>query len=539
VISTVSGAPELLYAQLARDEFVLRTMADAHADDEDQRDRLRDQLFTHLYADYEILRQLEFRQLHFHLRDNRSLIRFHRPDRYGDDLTTVRATVRITNATQTRTYGFEEGRIFNGFRYVYPLFHRGRHVGSVEASMNYQAIISRMRSSHPVVFDFLLDRDVVDRKVFANEMSNYTASCMSDRFVREREFPLPATTASLGVQFSCILEAGGSSTELVHSLDSYTATTVPFFVEGIPISVSVLPIQNAEGTNVALILGYSRMDEIVSVRQLFFAIGLTLTALTSAVFALFLRIARQRARMVQVSEDLRRTIQSKDRFFSIVSHDLRGPIGSMASLAGMLKTELNELDSVPASTHEMADVLADGAENSSQLLNDLLGWSRSQRGDIAFSPHHLKLHGIVEDQLSTLRRAAAEKQVFLENEVGSMDVRADEYMLKTIIRNLVSNGIKFTPVGGTVSVTSVVHTDGVEVLVTDTGVGMSEEQQNNLFVLDSKTSTLGTSGERGTGLGLTVCREFVDAHGGTLTISSTVNEGSTFRVFLPARSAED
>lgn len=532
VTSTAAATPELFHARIARDERVTGIMQRANAAAGAKLDRLHRELLAYLQNEYETLRDLDFRQLHFHLTDNRSFARFHRPERYGDDLTRVRATVRATNETQSRTYGFEEGRIYNGFRYVYPLFHEGEHVGSVEASMNYRAIVSRMRSSRPAVDDFILDREVVEQKVFADERDNYVTACFSHRFVRETSLPRP-DTSPLGVSFDCVFEAGSRSTRLVDSLESYRPDAVALSVAGAPIAVSLLPIGNYEGENVAFIIRYSRIDELTGLKTFFISLGIVLALLAGAVLVLYLRITSEHERVVEVGAELRRTNRSKDRFFSIVSHDLRGPMGSLSGLADILRDDLRELEDVPAETSETAEAIADGANNVLNLLSDLLDWSRSQRGDITFRPDLHRWHEIVADQLEPLARTASDKQITLEDHVDTAEVYGDEYMLKAVIRNLVSNAIKFTPEGGSVSVSSEVGPEGITIAVTDTGVGMSEQQQIDAFDVSVKASTIGTGGEHGTGLGLTVCREFVRRHGGTISVESQPGAGTTFSVFLP------
>ncbi|MFP4511153.1 MAG: ATP-binding protein [Spirochaetaceae bacterium] len=533
VISTLAAAPELFYALIASDSDVTSILQEANRADDDELDRLNRELFLLLSSKYKTLQERDFRQLHFHLRDNRSFLRFHRPDRFGDDLTDIRPTVRLTNERLEPTYAFEEGRIYNGFRYVYPVFHEGEHAGSVEVSMNYRALISRMQVSRPGVFDFLMVRDVVESMVFEGELGNYEPSCFSGAFLRETAFEQPDTQGVIGVDFSCISEDTGQLEQLLESLDDFRATTVAFMVNGVPAAVSALPVRNIADDPVALILGYTRFDEIIVLRRLFGAIGLALVLLTSTAFFLFTRVVRAHDRLVHLSRDMQRTMQEKDRFFSIVSHDLRGPVGSLAGLASLLRDRLKELPGLPANAHEIADVLAEGAANSSRLLDDLLDWSRSQRGDLAFRPTLVSLDDIIEDQCSLLRQAAHEKDISFSQDNRGLRVYADEYMIGTILRNLLANAIKFTPDGGNVSVETQETTAGVTVAVTDTGVGMTEQQQRDIFELSVKSSTRGTRAESGTGLGLAVCREFVAAHKGRLEVDSGLGVGTRFTIFFP------
>lgn len=535
VISTLAAAPELFYTLIAHDSGVTGILQRANNADDEQLGRLNRELFSYLSSEYATLQERDFRQLHFHLRDNRSFLRFHRPDRFGDDLTGIRPTVRLTNERLEPTYAFEEGRIYNGFRYVFPVFHVAEHVGSVEVSMNYRAIISRMQVSRPGVFDFLMVREVVENLVFEGELDNYEPSCFSEALLRETAFEPPDSSGTLGFNFACISENAGQLDQLLQSLNDFRATTVPFTANGVQAAVSALPVRNITGDPVAFILGYTRFDEITALRRLFGAIGLALILLTSTAFFLFTRVLRAHDRVVNLSRNIQQTMQEKDRFFSIVSHDLRGPIGSLAGLSSLLRDKLRELEAVPVSAHEIADVLAEGAANSSQLLADLLDWSRSQRGDIAYQPTLLTLSEIVDQQFSLLRQAARDKGISLAHEVRGLQVYADEYMIGTIIRNLLANAIKFTPDGGSVSVDAERTGAGATVSVTDTGVGMSEQQQHDIFDLSVRTSTYGTRAESGTGLGLAVCREFVTTHKGRFEVESSPGAGTRFTVYFPDR----
>ena len=153
----------------------------AHAYDATQKDDVRKTLYHTLISDYEFFKTKDLRQLHFHLKNNESFLRFHRPGKYGDDLTNVRATVAWVNANHQRIHGFEEGRIFNGFRYVFPLIHhtdagQRRYLGSVELSFSAHAIAQKLASLHKVQMAFIISKDVVEKKVFKDEKNNYKQS---------------------------------------------------------------------------------------------------------------------------------------------------------------------------------------------------------------------------------------------------------------------------------------------------------------------------------------------------------------------------
>jgi signal transduction histidine kinase len=167
-------------------------------------------------------------------------------------------------------------------------------------------------------------------------------------------------------------------------------------------------------------------------------------------------------------------------------------------------------------------------------VDNLLEWSRSQQSTASFRPEELDLFTIVDGTCRVLEAMANQKEIRMDNLVESgTTVYADERMLETILRNLISNAIKFTPEGGSITIRSQLLDDGVEVSVTDTGVGIEESALSKLFAIDSAYRTSGTDGERGSGLGLDICREFVHRHDGHLRVESTVGLGSTFRFTLP------
>ena len=142
---------------------------------------------------YRDIKKYEYRQLHFHLPDTESFLRMHRPPKYGDKLASVRETVRVTNEKKTISAGFEEGRIFNGYRYVYPLYYKGMHAGSVEISISLGAVINSLEELFEKKYIFLLKKELVDEKVFSSEKSNYKPFCVNSNYlldiaVNRREF---------------------------------------------------------------------------------------------------------------------------------------------------------------------------------------------------------------------------------------------------------------------------------------------------------------------------------------------------------------
>ena len=228
---------------------------------------------------------------------------------------------------------------------------------------------------------------------------------------------------------------------------------------------------------------------------------------------------------------------SKDKFFSIIAHDLRGPLHSIHELARANKEllERQEYEQVK----KLVELEYAATENLTKLLENLLTWARIQQGTIEFRPQMLNVAHLCRYAIDILKPTALQKQITLTSELaGEALVFADMNMLETIIRNLIANAIKFTPLGGSVTVAMTQKRDAVTIAVIDTGVGIDAAYVPKLFDIGVKFRRTGTANEKGTGLGLILCKEFVERHGGTMHVESEVNRGSTFSFTLPLNNEQ-
>lgn len=223
---------------------------------------------------------------------------------------------------------------------------------------------------------------------------------------------------------------------------------------------------------------------------------------------------------------------TKDRFFSIIAHDLRNPFHTLIGFSEILLTEFDEL--TPDIIRKYLGMIYSTSIGGNNLLENLLQWSRTQTGRISFEPVKLQLELIVQEVVNLLYSNAIQKKIELHQSVDSgIVVFSDTNMLRTILRNLISNAIKFTPENGKITILAKHTNDAVEVTVADNGVGMCEEVQKQLFRIDSNISTKGTSDETGTGLGLILCKEFVERNHGKIWAESEPGKGSRFKFTLP------
>ncbi len=254
-------------------------------------------------------------------------------------------------------------------------------------------------------------------------------------------------------------------------------------------------------------------------------------------------LEKARAELEVLVADLQKLNASKDKFFSIVAHDLKGPFQPLLGLSELIPIMVDS--GSPQEIKEMGESINRSAKNVYTLLENLLQWSRLQMGRMEYAPTRLKLREIAAGTINLLNDFATTKGVHLVNTAPNyIFVYADENMLHTILRNLTSNAIKFTRPQGAVTISARRIEDAdqansfIEASVADTGVGISPENAAKLFKIDEHITTLGTAKEQGTGLGLILCREMVEKNGGRIWVESVVGQGSTFRFTIPLNQSD-
>jgi signal transduction histidine kinase len=240
-------------------------------------------------------------------------------------------------------------------------------------------------------------------------------------------------------------------------------------------------------------------------------------------------------RISEQNEQLHEANATKDKFFSIISHDLKGPLNSLTSFSSLL---IHHTDSLTKDEIQMlAKDLDKSLKNLFDLLENLLEWSRSQTGNIDFKREEFDVAALVRTTVELLSVQAANKSIKLTASLpDGCRVMAHRHSVNTVIRNLISNALKFTPASGTVTVSARTDGDMLTIAVADSGVGMPREVLTKLFRIDTKYTTKGTADERGTGLGLILCKEFVEKNGGTIKVESEEGKGSVFTFTLPKSS---
>ena len=243
-------------------------------------------------------------------------------------------------------------------------------------------------------------------------------------------------------------------------------------------------------------------------------------------------IQKQSEALAAINHQLEESNAAKDKFFRIISHDLRGPFSTIIGLSQLLLSTHTEFDQ--QQREEIIRRLVQSSTNANNLLENLLKWSMSQTGSLSFQPSQLSTQSIISNSMSLVGSAAADKKIeLIDASKTDSEIHADKEQIETVLRNLISNSIKFTNENGAITVRSDQNSDETIFSVEDTGIGMEQGKIEKLFDVTEKISTLGTNKEVGTGLGLILCKEFVEMHKGRIWFESVLGKGSKFHFSIP------
>lgn len=243
-------------------------------------------------------------------------------------------------------------------------------------------------------------------------------------------------------------------------------------------------------------------------------------------------VIKARNALKKSQEQLEKEIAAKDKLISVIAHDLRNPLQGIIQLVDMVYTTING-DNQKA-REDLIDLIKSSTTNALTLSQNLLDWAQAQKGAIKTEEKTYTLQDILSQQLDSLALLAKNKNIEIVKDYNASEiVKTDKRLFQTIVRNLVTNAIKFTLNNGSIRLSISNQSRELRVKVTDTGVRMSNDQKNNLFDFLTNTSSVGTRKEQGTGMGLVLCHEFTRLFGGKIQVESQVGEGSTFIVSLP------
>lgn len=229
---------------------------------------------------------------------------------------------------------------------------------------------------------------------------------------------------------------------------------------------------------------------------------------------------------------IKKLLDDRNQFFSIIAHDLRSPFNGIIGLSELLLEKDNELNN--EETNEFIELIHQSSKNTFSLLDNLLTWSQSQTGSLEFTPKNTEISAIIDKTIHLLTNIAKSKNITIHSKIEKNQyIIADKNMLETVFRNLISNALKFTNNNGEVILSMEKKNNQIIFSIQDNGIGIAQEKITSLFAINQKNNTLGTNNETGTGLGLMLCKDFVEKHSGQIWVKSELGKGSTFMFSIP------
>ncbi|WP_323758037.1 HAMP domain-containing sensor histidine kinase [Roseivirga sp.] len=278
--------------------------------------------------------------------------------------------------------------------------------------------------------------------------------------------------------------------------------------------------------------------KVSTIDNWFFAVSVFVISASSIGFIMLLKEVDQKTILSKnkiIQEDklkLQELNLTQNKLFSIIAHDLRGPFSNILILSKLLSDSANNTDS--SESKKYIGLINSTAENTLNLLENLLNWSKSQTRELNVNPEKVVLSKVIREIIALKTSLATTKNISLHySPANEIELYTDENILRTVLRNLISNAIKFTNIGGRINVFATTNHNQVEISVADNGVGMSEERIHEIFELSTNTTSRGTANEAGSGLGLVLCKEFVDKLDGQLWVESEQGKGSNFKFKFP------
>lgn len=506
---------------------VLRIMYDANSKNPNIKNAARKRLYQKLKPLYEsLIKKRDVRQLHFHLPNNESFLRFHKPEKFGDNLSNVRYSIKKVNETLEIVKGFEEGRIYNGFRNVFPLLDGKKHLGSVEISMSFEVFRKRLEYQFRDKYGIMIKKQVVADSLFKNERHRYKNSDLSEKYLYESEYSMSSEIAEINhlIKKNFVPESKHKK-KFVLSTEYNNAVWL----------VAFCPVYNVFGKHSVYLISYSKDDTIVKYFNSFLvsSILLILTFLVIFLLAIYLNKTLVQLQIEKVKAE--ESSQAKSNFLATMSHEIRTP---MNAIIGM--TDMALLTKNPKKRREYLKSVRDSGFHLLHIINDILDISKIEAGKLSLEKKDFNLKNLFDNIYSLYAERLNNKgirfSIKFSNDIHHL-VYGDELRLRQIMINLIGNAEKFIATGSIKVIVSRIpsekntynqNIERIQVSVKDTGCGIDSRNQKYIFDTFQQADMSTSRKYGGSGLGLSIVKKLVELMGGSIHVISELGKGSEF-----------
>jgi len=529
---------EIIFYNIINTESILKLQQKALlAKNENERNHYRKELFQKLSPLYKHLKTFGLKQLHFHFPDATSFLRFHKPNRFGDNLTTIRPSLVAVNRTLEPISGFEEGRIYNGYRFVYPLIYKKKHIGSVEVSIGFNAINDRSQMIYKTYQYMILNKNVVEDKVFNGEKKNYEVSMINANFYHEanafvnKEKIFADGSGSISLKLFSKINTHLKKRGLFKKLNKYED-----FIEYIKIDekyyqISFHPIENILKQEIGYIISYKKSLEYRAILKEYYIKVQFIILIIILLFFFLYKMQKDKDKLHEYSKKALEASRSKSEFLANMSHEIRTPLNAILGFVQILQKETKNRKSI-----QYVNIIYEASHSLLQIIEDILDFSKIESGKLEIDNIDFNTRKEFEVITHLFEAKCSQKDINLtlklEDNIPRY-IHADPLRIKQVLSNLLSNAIKFTENGKNITVTLKYFDSKLHVSVLDQGVGIPQDKQAHIFEAFAQEDSSTTRKHGGTGLGLSISSELINLMGGELKLKSTLGVGSEFYFSVP------
>ena len=514
---------------------------------EDRKEKLRKELYYKMKDIYTIAKFHNYRIFHFHDSRGNSILRMHKPEKYGDNLLKFRPSIAMVVKNYKYIKGFEEGRIVNSYRYIFPLFYEKQYIGSVGISVSVYDMLKDFEKLFRGNSCFLMKKSITDKIINDRTKKNYKNSFLNNYYSYSLEsfqkngfsgdIPLRITDsikAVLNKKVGNIDEVSQPFAEIIKIGDDYYTTD--FF-----------PVRNISGNQSGLVVSIEKLSQARFISAIFenYSFGsIFVSALLALVFGIIVRSRQlavmQKRAMKEAKEAAEQASKLKSSFLANMSHEIRTPMNGVIGMTEILKRLPHTEEQ-----KEYLNIISTSANNLLNIINDILDYSKIESDKLDLEEISFSMNKVVEEVVDTVYIKAEKKGLSLISYVDpqiNTNLEGDPVRIRQILINLLNNAIKFTEKGEVMLSCELVENTGTEmkllIKVKDTGIGISEEYKKKLFESFTQADSSVTRKYGGTGLGLSISKRLVELMNGTIDVESTLGEGTTFIINIAFKITE-